>query len=100
MAAARPIVASDIPAIRGVLVHEDNALLFDPASPGALVEEIRRIQADAALAARLIEAARRDIQKYTWLQRARDVLRFSGVFPEAAVGVPGQAPRTTPAWEG
>lgn len=100
MAAGRPIIASDIPALRGVLAHEHNALLFDAASAGTLAEAIRRLRADAALGAQLVEAARRDVRQYTWLRRAADILRFSGEFPELARIDPGHAGREFAVREG
>ena len=42
MAAGRPIVASDLPAIREVLAHERERLLVEPGDPQALTAAIRR----------------------------------------------------------
>ena len=53
MAAGRPIVASDLPAIREVLTPTSNAVLVAPGDAAALAAGIRRVLADPALAARL-----------------------------------------------
>jgi glycosyltransferase involved in cell wall biosynthesis len=70
MASGRPIVASDLPAIREVLRHEDNALLVQPGDPQALVAGIARIKDDAALGRRLADQARSDVRDFTWARRA------------------------------
>jgi glycosyltransferase involved in cell wall biosynthesis len=70
MAAGRPIVASDLPSIREVLVHEQNALLIPPGNPQALTAAIRRLRDDRGLAAALAARAREDVSAYTWEKRA------------------------------
>jgi glycosyltransferase involved in cell wall biosynthesis len=70
MASGRPIVASDLPSLREVLRHEDNALLVEPGNPQALTAGILRIKNDAALGARLAARARDDVREFTWARRA------------------------------
>lgn len=70
MASGRPIVASDLPSIREVLRHEENALLVQPGNPQALVAAIVRIREDAALGRRLADQARIDVREFTWARRA------------------------------
>lgn len=70
MAAGRPIVASDLPAIREVLRHEENALLVEPGNPTALAAGVRRLLDDRALADRLASAALADVRNYSWERRA------------------------------
>ena len=70
MAAGRPIVASDLPSIREVLRHEENALLVEPGNPTALAAGVRRLLEDPALADRLAQAAMTDVQDYSWDRRA------------------------------
>lgn len=70
MASGRPIVASDLPAIREVLRHGENALLVQPGNPQALVAGIARIKDDAALGRRLADQARIDVRDFTWARRA------------------------------
>jgi len=70
MASGRPIVASDLPSIREVLVHERNALLVPPGNPQALTAAIRRLKDDRDLGAALAARAREDVTEYTWEKRA------------------------------
>jgi glycosyltransferase involved in cell wall biosynthesis len=70
MASGRPIVASDLPSIREVLVHERNALLVPPGNPQALTAAIRRLKDDRDLGAALAARARDDVSEYTWEKRA------------------------------
>ena len=58
MAARRPIVATRIPALAGLLEHGRNAWLVAPDAPEALAEGIERVLADPGLAARLAVAGR------------------------------------------
>jgi glycosyltransferase involved in cell wall biosynthesis len=67
----RPIVASDLPAIREVLTHERTALLVPPDDPAALAAALTRLAADPALGAALGAAARDLASGYTWDERAR-----------------------------
>jgi glycosyltransferase involved in cell wall biosynthesis len=70
MAAGRPIVASDLPAIREVLHHEVDALLVAPDDPVALAAGIERLLADPVLARRLAVAALAAVPDYSWDRRA------------------------------
>jgi glycosyltransferase involved in cell wall biosynthesis len=76
MAAARPIVASDLPALREVL-NEENALLVPPDDAGSLRAGFLRLLEDAGLRDRLGAQARRDVEAYTWEARARLILDFA-----------------------
>ena len=81
MAACRPIVASDLPALREVLRDEENALLVDPGNPQALVAAIARIKEDPALGERLARQAREDVRAFTWARRAE---RLDALFQQVA----------------
>ena len=70
MAAGRPIVASDLPAMREVLTPDVHALLVPPGSAAALAEGIRRILSDRGLGERLASAAAAAVEHYTWDCRA------------------------------
>lgn len=74
MAAGRPIVASDLPVLREVLRHEENALLFPPGDPAALAAAVERLWADPELRKRLAETARQDVQHFAWTERAGRIL--------------------------
>jgi len=70
MAAGKPIVASDLPALREVLRDRENALLVAPGDPDALAAGIRRVLDDPALARRLASRALQDAATYSWERRA------------------------------
>ena len=75
MATGRPIIASDLPVLREILVHDENALLMPPADVSAWRDGVSRLLAEPALQRRLGEAARRQQGKHhTWDARARAVL--------------------------
>jgi glycosyltransferase involved in cell wall biosynthesis len=73
MASGRPIVASDLPALREVLQPEVNAVLVEAGSADALAAGISRVVGDAALAARLAARARDDVREWTWDKRAERI---------------------------
>lgn len=70
MAAGRAIVASDLPAIREVLTHDENAWLVEPGSAGALAAGLQRLAEDRPLAERLARTAFEGAGAYTWAKRA------------------------------
>jgi len=70
MASGRPVVASDLPALREVLRPDDNAVLVEAGSADALAAGIRRVVEDPAFGARLAAQARLDVAAYTWDKRA------------------------------
>jgi glycosyltransferase involved in cell wall biosynthesis len=74
LAAGRPIVAPDLPDLREVLRHNENALLVSPDNVDAAVAAIRSAVFDRPLGERLGSLARRDAAQYTWRARAE---RFS-----------------------
>jgi len=75
MAAGRPIVASDLPAIREIL-NEENAMLVHPDDPIALAEGVMRVSENKALADSLVRKAFQDVQEYSWDKRAERILNF------------------------
>ena len=70
MAAGKPIVASDLVALREVLVADENAVLVRPGSAPELAAGIRRLVEDPVFAARLSARASTDVQEYSWDRRA------------------------------
>jgi glycosyltransferase involved in cell wall biosynthesis len=70
MAAGRPIVATDLPALREVLRDGETAVLVTPGDAAALAAGIERVITDAQLAGRLASAARAAVDDYTWDRRA------------------------------
>jgi glycosyltransferase involved in cell wall biosynthesis len=70
MASGRPIVASDLPALREVLRPDVNAVLVEAGSADALAAGLARVIGDPALASRLAAHARDDVREWTWDRRA------------------------------
>lgn len=81
MASGRPLICSDLPVLREVVAHGDNALLVSPDNPSALVSAIEALSGDAALRLRLAERAREDVMHYTWDARAARILEMLSVSP-------------------
>ena len=77
MASGRPIVSSDLPSIREVLTHDENALLVPPGDSHALAAAIERLLADGELGARLAARAFEDVKAYTWDRRAEAIETFA-----------------------
>ena len=72
MGCACPVVASDLPAIRDVVEHESNGLLFNAGNPLSLVAALRMIWSDERLAATLSESGRQSVlAKYDWSRIAK-----------------------------
>jgi glycosyltransferase involved in cell wall biosynthesis len=75
MAAARAVLASDLPAIREVVTDGATALLIPPTDPDAWTAAIVRLRDDPALRERLAAAGRAHVMAhYTWAARARAIL--------------------------
>ena len=70
MAAGRPVVASDLPAIREVLRDGENALLVEAGNAEALAAAIARLAADPALGERLARTAFDEAGRFGWDTRA------------------------------
>jgi glycosyltransferase involved in cell wall biosynthesis len=71
MAAAKAMVASDLPVLREVLVNGRNALLADPDRPDNWVTAIRQLATNDAYRQHLGQQAQLDFKnKYSWRQRA------------------------------
>jgi glycosyltransferase involved in cell wall biosynthesis len=80
MAAGAPIVASDLPSIREVVRHGENAWLVKPDDPYALAQGLHSMLDHHDLAQRLAHQAARDVRNYTWERRASEI--FSRVSTE------------------
>ena len=70
LAAGRPIIASDLPALREVVDDGVNGVLVPAGDADALAAAIRRLAADPALRLRLGQAAFESAAPYAWPQRA------------------------------
>lgn len=72
MATGIPIVASDLPSLRDVLRHDENALLVPAGDVDALTNTLRDVLARPEAHARLGAAARREVlASHTWRNRAQ-----------------------------
>lgn len=78
MAVGKPIVSSDLPVLREILRHEENALLVDPDDAGAWRQALERLTTEKDLARRLAATAQSDfLANYTWDKRAARVLGWT-----------------------
>ncbi len=73
MASGRPVVASDLPSIREILTHEENALLVPPGDARAIAAATERLLRDRNLARRLAARAFEDVKAYSWDRRAEAI---------------------------
>jgi glycosyltransferase involved in cell wall biosynthesis len=80
MAAAVPIVATNVPGIADVIQPEKTGLLVSPSNPASLAAAIRRVIEDRPLRAQLILNASREVQqRFTWnpiLDQYRKLLKL------------------------
>jgi glycosyltransferase involved in cell wall biosynthesis len=74
MAAGTPIVATDLPAHREVLVHARTAWLVQPGSPVSLAEGIAALLSDPDLRQRMASRARVTVGALDWRHRAERIL--------------------------
>ncbi len=75
MASGRPIVASDLPALREIL-NEQSALFFKPENAEDLARAIKMLKSSQMLGYHLSQQAMADVKQYTWHNRARKILDF------------------------
>jgi glycosyltransferase involved in cell wall biosynthesis len=66
MAWGRPVVATPVAGVRGLLVDGVNGLVIPPDDADALGAALKRLERDPALAQRLGDAARRTAEGYAW----------------------------------
>ena len=74
MAAGVPVVASNLPAIRETIVHDQNGWLVSPDSSNDLAAAFEILLHDAGLRQRLASRARTDVNAHTWSRRAETIL--------------------------
>ena len=75
MASGRPIIISDIPPIREILIHERDALLVDPKDEKEWIDAIKRLKKDVSLAKTLSTNAKNKVKEYSWDERAKKILK-------------------------
>ncbi len=75
MASGKPILTSDLPVLREVLIHRSTALLCNPDDLPQWVAAIHELTADDALRTHLAGRSKMEFEaKYTWYARARFIL--------------------------
>lgn len=75
MAQSKAIIASDLPVLREVLRHGENALLCDPDDPAAWAVALEGLARQRQRLTELGERAQRDfLNGYSWDQRAKRIL--------------------------
>lgn len=76
MACGVPVVATRLPAIEEVLTHDHTAYLCAPSDPEALARAMQHLLSNRSDARRLADAARAEVEQYTWNARARRLHEF------------------------
>ncbi len=75
MASGTPIMSTGLPSIREIL-NENNSILAAPDSESELVRGLESAMADPDKLSRLAIAARADVERHTWLERAKRIINF------------------------
>lgn len=75
MASGRPIIASDLPALKEVL-NDKNALFFKPDDASDFARAVKMIKSSQMLGYHLSKQALADVREYTWQKRAGRILKF------------------------
>ncbi|MFT5283976.1 MAG: glycosyltransferase involved in cell wall biosynthesis [Planctomycetota bacterium] len=76
MAAGLPLVASDLPALREILIGDDHAVFVAPDSDQALAEGIERLMNDSELRSRMAQCGRERVAETTWDARAVRLIKW------------------------
>jgi glycosyltransferase involved in cell wall biosynthesis len=77
MAAARAIVATDVPTVGKVLTHQHSALLVPPGDGQGFARAVLRAVDERGLASQLAGQACRRVQDLSWTERCRRVLELA-----------------------
>lgn len=75
MASLRPIVASELPSFKEIL-NENNCIFVEPDNSESMAINIKKALNDIGLAEEISEQAYKDVQNYTWENRAKKILDF------------------------
>ncbi len=75
MASRTVIAVSDLDSFKEVL-NQNNSILVEPDNPRALAKRITQILNDSNSANKISKQAYKDIQSYTWDNRAKEILKF------------------------
>ncbi len=77
MAFSLPIVASDLPSLRELLVEEKNALFFEPENSRDLAEKINILYKNQALREKMKKNNFIKSQNYSWQKRAKEIIALA-----------------------
>lgn len=89
MAAAKPILCSDLPVLREVIEDNRNGLLLPPQDPEAWATALKGLMANPMMRQRLGSSAREDfLARHTWRQRANRVISWLGHRSDESSGQP------------
>jgi glycosyltransferase involved in cell wall biosynthesis len=75
MTSGVPILASDLPSLREIL-NDQNAFFAEADNPDSFAKGIQYILEHSEEAKKKAEQAKRDVQRYTWEERAKNILDF------------------------
>ena len=75
MASQKPIVASDLPALREIL-NENNSFLVNPDDVSCFANGVVKVLSDNVLADGISKKAFEDVGKYAWEKRAERIINF------------------------
>lgn len=73
MSMKKPIIASDLPAIREILVHEKTAILVEAENTEEIALAILKLVRDECLSKNISNAAFKEAQRHTWESRAAKI---------------------------
>ena len=76
MAAGRPVIASELPAVKTVITHGRNAWLSPPDDGKALARAISSLVHSQDLCSRLAHQAYQDVHQYSWENRVKKILNY------------------------
>jgi len=77
MASNNPIIATNIPAIGGIISDKKNALVVRSDSGKAIADAISDLINSKSLSNKISEQAWKDVQPYTWTNRAKKILEWA-----------------------
>lgn len=75
MASGRPIIASNLSSLKEIL-NGDNAVLVKPDDSAELACAIKNLLSDSKKMEKIANKALEEVQKYSWIQRANNILNF------------------------
>ncbi len=82
MALKKPIIASDLPAIKEILKDKENSILVKPDSPKHLAKAIQDILKNKLLTKKITSNAHKEaFKKFTWDARVDKIMKIINLNP-------------------